>query len=1019
MRKLLLLALLGAMVVPAGAKPVTVAELEQFLAANTSAKRADLDVSRKMADLELTERLTDATLIHLGTKLELGPKTALALHLLADQSALLDPPANELPATAAPDSAAQQRIMDLARGYVVQAFPHLPDFFATRTTYRFDNSPQVLTENAWPVHAGLHLVGASSQDVAFRDGKEVIDAQVSANGTKPGVEPGPHLQGEFGPELAVVIIDASKGEVTWSHWEQTSLGLAAVFHYSVPKDASHYSISHCCVRDLATNISGGGRGRRGGGSRPVTDQTESTVFHATPGYHGSISISPASGAILRITIEADLKIGDPLKRAAHMLQYGPVVLGDKPALCPLRGMTLEVEQVLQMGVPPNTQLAETTYTHYHRLATTVRVLADAASPAAAHPVDMASSTAAPAVSATPAATPPTPPTQQMGANAASSAVLAEQAPAQAAQAPATIPEISSGPSGELPDEPGTSSAAGARFKLSSRLVDVSIVATDKKGHPVTDLTAQDFEVYDNGRKQEIRSFVPVAAQSAASPVPAPSGTFSNRPVEPAAATPGTAASESGATVLLIDESHIAWRDMSRARQQMLDFLNHAGSEERIGLYSITPLGFRVLQEVSTDHAATVARLQKWTATAQSVSMAQGEEARNRQQIDEVRNVSDLNAVNGNQDSSPDAMSAVDPQLRALGDNPARASLIVLRGVARHLAALPGHKSLVWVSSDNVFADWQNKTAGTDRGPQDNEGFAIKAQEAMNDAHVAVYPMDVSQLETGAIDAEMQHRNVELTQSAADMASLGRAGGDRGASATNLNAGRSTDQMQQDIRPIQASIRQVADATGGHTIRRAGDLAAELAKVVEDGHATYQITFTPPGPADDQYHNLTVKFVGKQHGVALRYRTGFLFDTEPSTLKDRFQQAIWRPRDPNEISLTANVTPIDQQGKSGANVKVKIRATDLALQQQADRWMDKLDIFFIQRDDAAVHAQVDGQTIGLRLLTTTYQKLLTDGIPVEQAVQMKPGMASLRVLVVDENSGRMGSVTIPGTALGGR
>jgi hypothetical protein len=39
-----------------------------------------------------------------------------------------------------------------------------------------------------------------------------------------------------------------------------------------------------------------------------------------------------------------------------------------------------------------------------------------------------------------------------------------------------------------------------------------------------------------------------------------------------------------------------------------------------------------------------------------------------------------------------------------------------------------------------------------------------------------------------------------------------------------------------------------------------------------------------------------------------------------------------------------------------------------------------------------------------------------GVPFERFVQLRPGMASLRILVVDENSGRMGSVTIPGPAL---
>ena len=106
-----------------------------------------------------------------------------------------------------------------------------------------------------------------------------------------------------------------------------------------------------------------------------------------------------------------------------------------------------------------------------------------------------------------------------------------------------------------------------------------------------------------------------------------------------------------------------------------------------------------------------------------------------------------------------------------------------------------------------------------------------------------------------------------------------------------------------------------------------------------------------------------------------------------------------------------------QANPGANVKVNIAAGDLGLQQQAGRWMDKLDIFFIQRDDAGLHAHIEGQTLGLRLKSATYERLLPTAVPFAHFVGVKPGTASLRVLVVDENSGRMGSVTIPVSEFG--
>jgi VWFA-related protein len=521
---------------------------------------------------------------------------------------------------------------------------------------------------------------------------------------------------------------------------------------------------------------------------------------------------------------------------------------------------------------------------------------------------------------------------------------------------------------------------------------------------MTDLKAEDLEVYDNGQRQEIRFFS--EARATAQPLalaPAAEQTtrsFTNRAIEPAGAA--TTATEESATILLIDESHIAWNDMTNARAQMLTFLGKVAPSERVGLYTMTSLGFRVLVEITTDHAALIDRLKKFVPTAQSLAQAQEEENRNRQHIDEVRNVSDLNLVNGNNNDVPDGQQTVDPQLRAMGSNPIRASLIVLSSVARHLAAVPGHKNVVWVSTDNVFADWQDHAAGIEKGPNALDSFAIHTQEAMNEAHAAVYPLDVSQVEPGATTADLQHMNVELSPAAKDNASLG------GGKAPQNNApGRITADMQQDTRPIQGTVREVAQATGGRAIRRSGDLAAAISGIVEDGRATYQVSFSPSGQADDRYHAIQIKLHGRR-GVTLRYRTGYLFAKEPVTLKDRFENAIWRPLDVTEIAITAEIA----QESTVTSVKVNVAAGDLGLRQQADRWMDKLDVFFIQRDDAGLHNNIDGKTLGLRLKAETYQNALTQGVAFGSKVVIQPGMASLRVLVVDENSGRIGSVTIP-------
>jgi hypothetical protein len=204
---------------------------------------------------------------------------------------------------------------------------------------------------------------------------------------------------------------------------------------------------------------------------------------------------------------------------------------------------------------------------------------------------------------------------------------------------------------------------------------------------------------------------------------------------------------------------------------------------------------------------------------------------------------------------------------------------------------------------------------------------------------------------------------------------------------------------------------VADATGGRPLRRSSDIAGQLNSVVSDGSATYLLGFTPSQPADGQYHLLTVKMVGRRD-VVLRYRTGYKYDKEPMSLKDRFAQAVWEPVDACDIGVSSRAVT----DAAGHALRVTVAGSDLDLSEQNDVWTGKLDIFLVQRDATRQHARVTGKTVGLRLKPATYQHAIKEGLSFDERIDSPPVTGSLRVVVVDVNSGHLGSVTVPTAAL---
>jgi len=393
MKRLILFAILAASALPAGAaKRVTVAQLDRALTAIAASRKPDAEMARQIGGLELTERLAEPTLARLEAHLAPGSKAAQAVGLLADQAAFLDLPASELPTAAAPDDAGQKKMLAQARNYVLQTLPRLPNFLANRTINRYDDSPQALKKDGWPERAGLHRVDTTTREISVRDERENQPPTQGAAVWQKQI--GLISGGEFGNTLGMIWTDTQQGSVSWSHWEQAGARAEAVFHYSVPAQASHFELIGTFERQAAVEghatSTGGARGTMGIGVQQNYDPSRIAMVSVRPAYHGSFWLDPESGTVLRITMEAELKESAPFRRAAILVEYGSVRIGDGTFICPVRSVAFSLAALnTKTGTDdaPTEWLNETLFSGYHRFATTTRILADPAQAEPALPTD--------------------------------------------------------------------------------------------------------------------------------------------------------------------------------------------------------------------------------------------------------------------------------------------------------------------------------------------------------------------------------------------------------------------------------------------------------------------------------------------------------------------------------------------------------------------------------------------------------------------------------------------------------
>jgi hypothetical protein len=365
---------------------LTVDQFENSFLPTLHAMR-DKEAAHELAGLKLAERAGPERVARWQAALP-GNRAAEALMALADASAFLDLPAGEIPATPPPAIDEQKRMLTQAADSVEAMLHKLPNFYARRTTTHFETATlaellaqqqalaldKLQNTTSMPLTAAkparlpheelgpvdrtkpglgrLFYITDEVETVTYSDGKEVANAGSGENSGGQGADLGLATSGEFGPILEMVLEDALQRGLSWSHWEKGASGPLAVFRYEVPKEISRYAI--------------------------VSRAGKPPYF---PAYHGEVGIDPATGDILRITVQsAGSGQSDDLTDSSILVEYAQVAIGGRMYNCPIRCVAISRTHApgeakdAPGSAEPARFLNDVTFTGYHLFRGEMRIL---------------------------------------------------------------------------------------------------------------------------------------------------------------------------------------------------------------------------------------------------------------------------------------------------------------------------------------------------------------------------------------------------------------------------------------------------------------------------------------------------------------------------------------------------------------------------------------------------------------------------------------------------------------------
>lgn len=406
-------------------------------------------------------------------------------------------------------------------------------------------------------------------------------------------------------------------------------------------------------------------------------------------------------------------------------------------------------------------------------------------------------------------------------------------PAPAGQAPAPsgpTPTPSGQPAGNPP--PAAPADAQPVFRAGINFVRVDAIVTDRQGAPVTDLTAADFEVFEDDARQQIETFRFVKVDTAA-PVETV-GRLNTREDEENAAQD----EDARIFVFFLDEYHVRLGNSLAARKHLIEFVQtQLGPRDLVSvMYPLSPLDSVVL---TRNHAQLVNAIDRFQGRKYDYTPRNALEERYANQptevVERVRRQVSLSALTG-----------LSVKLGALREG-RKAIVLVSEGyvallppqLRNPIATMPGlgnPNRMNPLAGDNSFIEDRARFSGE----LDVQSELQRVFEEANRSNTAIYAVDPRGLATGEFDIQ---DNV-----------MGRA-------------------SQESLRQTQSTLQVLAENTDGRAIINRNDLARGMQQIVRDSSAYYLLGYnSTQSRSDGKFHPIRVRV--RRPGVQVRARKGY-------------------------------------------------------------------------------------------------------------------------------------------------